>query len=113
MPNIFKYVLVTSIYNEGDLAAKQLKGNCDISCSESIQNRSVLISRDFLGGSPYELEVQEFWGPNITRAINAHEVSINCDIQFSYTGLDEHTPENYTAKYQYDKKLGQMERVHS
>jgi hypothetical protein len=109
-PDIRRWFLVTTIYNEGDCAAKQIEGNWNLSCFDPSQNRLMPISIDFLGATKVELPLQHLGDTAITQAQSSGEFWVNVDIQFSYLGLDENTPEHYTAKYQYNKQQRQMEK---
>jgi len=110
-PTVYRYFLLTTIYNEGRLAAEKINGNWNLSCSDSGQNRVIPISRDFLGqGSPYELKPEELGGNVITNAINSNQVRINVDIDFTYVGLAQNQLHKYNAKYQYDSNRKKMVR---
>jgi hypothetical protein len=110
-PDVGRYFIIASLYNTGKLAAKKLKGNCKLSCSESIHDRTIPIIWDSLGDRPYELDPQEFGGNAITQAIQSGNARINVDIQFDFLGLDDDTPEHYNAQYEYKHEQRQMVRI--
>jgi len=110
-PDVIRYFMVTTIYNEGQLAAEKLHGNWNLACSDSSQNRTIPITRDYLGqGAPYELKPEELGGMAITNAIKSGQVAINIDIDFTYTGLAKDQTHKYSAKYQYDTIRKEMIR---
>src|SRR6266478_3262719 len=50
------YYLVATIYNEGELPAKQLKGQCKLfSPINDVKQHTIPIDREFLGSKQYEL----------------------------------------------------------
>lgn len=96
-------VIVTSIYNEGDLAASNLTGDWNLSCSESGFNRSIPISLDHLGNTrPYEMETP--FGNVLTwrNVRTGKDITIKIDLTIRYTGLAEEGEKPYHAKYRYD-----------
>src|ERR1700728_3613880 len=96
-------VIITSIYNEGDLAASNLKGNWNLSCSESGFNRSIPISLDHLGTArPYNMETP-FGNVHTWRDVRTGKnITIEIDLKIRYTGLAEQGERPYHAKYRYD-----------
>jgi hypothetical protein len=110
-PDVVRYFLLTTIHNEGQLAAAKINGNWNLSCSDSGQDRVIPIARDYLGqGKPYDLEPQELGGYAITNAINSGHVRINVDINLNFVGLAPNKPEKYSTKYRYDPNLKEMVR---
>ena len=109
--DIVRFFLVTTIYNEGQLAAEKIQGNWNLSGSDSGQNRMIPIARDYLGqGSPYELEAEELGGNTITNAIKGGQATINVDVDFTYVGLAQNQKQKYRAQYQYDSRRKKMVR---
>jgi hypothetical protein len=111
------YYLVVAIYNEGGLPAKQVKGNCRVySATKNVKERSVPIERDFLGiSSPSELELCRLEDGVSGMTVNlggrgAENIRFNVDIDFSYFGIEDDTPEQYHAHYEYDYKNQQVRR---
>jgi hypothetical protein len=107
--NIPEFVLKITLDNAGNLPATKLKGNCAITCSQSAYNQTIPITLDTLGDKSYQLETQ-FSGNVITQAIRSGQVSINVDIQFEFLGLDNKTPEKYSAHYEYSHEHRNMIR---
>jgi hypothetical protein len=108
------YSLVATIYNEGDLAAKNLKGHCKLfSPTNDIGERSVQINRDFLGMAlQYEVAPCPIEGVKVRQGMmGAEEIRFNLDIEFEYFGIPDDQPQQYAAKYQYDNKTHQMIRI--
>ena len=110
-PDIHRWFMVTTIYNEGDCAAQKLHGDWNLSCSEKFQNRKIPIRVDFLRATKFELPLQDLGDSPITQAQSSGKFWAEVDIKFSYLGLDENKPEKYTAKYQFDKNSNQMKQV--
>ena len=109
---VLRYFIDSSIYNEGDLPAKKLHGTWNLACSDSGQNRSSPIWKDYLGRKPFDLESHELRGTDIGNTINSgKEMSIALDIEFEYFGVDETTAQKYHAKYQYDRERKQIFKV--
>lgn len=102
-------VVVTRIYNEGDLAASHLKGNWNLTCSESGFNRSQTISVDHLGNTrPHEFEMP-FGGAALWQDVrNGKDVAIKVDLEFRYLGIPEEGEKTYKATYCYDRNQRQM-----
>lgn len=96
-------VIITTIYNEADSAASQLKGNWQLTCSQSVLNRSLAISREYLGKSlPYQIET-EFGGVGTWRSVRAEKnITIYVYIEFRYDSLPEEGEQAYKAHYRYD-----------
>lgn len=108
-PDVIRYFLITTFHNDGDLAAKKVEGNWNLTCSENLQDRSIPISWDFLGKGSRELESQELGGDRLTNLLNGgNNIWINVDIECSYFGEEEKTPHPYTTSYEYDRRLKQM-----
>ena len=110
-PDIRRWFLVTTIYNEGDCAAQKVHGDWNLSCSEKIQNRKIPISIEFLGSTKFELPLQDLGDTFITQAQSSGKFWAEVDIHLGYTGLDENKPERYTAKYQFAKNSKRMKQV--
>jgi hypothetical protein len=108
------YYLITQIYNEGDLAAQQLKGHWKLLCSNhTVLERNVPIMRDFLGTSPYNLEPCQIEGttvPNAMRGEVQFKVLFNVHIDFDYFGLSHDEPYHYHAEYEFNPEQRQMVR---
>jgi hypothetical protein len=105
------YYLVATIYNEGELPAKQLHGHCKLFSPENeSQQRNIPINRDFLGSAPFELEAGRldalFIDPD-----RPSDARFDVDIEFEYFGIPDDKPQRYTAKYRYDNKSGQMNKI--
>jgi hypothetical protein len=108
------YFLIATIYNEGDLAAKSLKGNCRLfSPTNQVAERSVQVHRDFLGTTlQYDLAACPIEGARVQFGMRgAEEIRFNFDIEFQYFGIPDDKPQQYTAKYEYDSKSHQMIRI--
>jgi hypothetical protein len=111
-PDITRYEIVASIYNAGDLAASNLKGEWKLSCSDAVYNCSMPIWIDFVSkAAPYDLEPYVFASNEITQAISSGHARINIDIEFNFVGLDEDTAQKYTAKYEYRHEAKQVVRI--
>jgi hypothetical protein len=96
-------VVVAKIYNEGDLAVSELKGNWKLSCSENTLNRSGSISVDHLGNSrPHEIETQLGGVPTWRDVRGSENIAIDFNIEFRYTGLPEDGEQTYRAHYRYN-----------
>jgi hypothetical protein len=108
-------VIITSIYNEGELAASQLTGNWNLSCSKIGFNRSIPISVDHLGQArPHKMETP-FGDVGTWRAVRGGEnITINVDLEIRYSRPTEQGEEEeytYYAKYQYDPTQRDFVRV--
>jgi hypothetical protein len=111
-PDITRYEIVTSIYNAGDLAACNLKGQWKVSCSDARYDCSVPVWIDFVSkASPYELEPYIFASTEITQSIRSCQARINVDFEFNFVGLDDENPIPYAAKYEYSHEAKQMVRI--
>jgi hypothetical protein len=104
--------ICTSIYNEGDLAASNLKGNWKLSCSDKRFDVAIPISRDHLGNSrPFDFE-RQLGGIHMPGTVQqSQNFAIEIDIEFSYFGLEEDGEKPYHAKYSYNKNQKQFVRV--
>jgi hypothetical protein len=105
--------LIATIYNEGELAARKLKGSCKLfSPSKELFDCDIPISRDFVGKSPYELSAYRIGGPAVGRLESGgHKLALNVDVEFDYFGLSDDQPQHYSAKYQYDENTRQMVKL--
>jgi hypothetical protein len=108
------YYLRISIYNAGDLAAKQLNGHWKLSCTDtSINQCDVPIAIDFLGSAAHELEPYRLEGVNLWRAMKGepnHQLRFNVDIQLTYFGLSQNQPDPYIATYRFDQNSRKLIR---
>ncbi len=111
------YYLVATIYNEGELPAKQLKGHCKLhSPVKSVQERDIPFNREFLGSTPYELESFRLDSgisgtPIDIGASGGQNIRFNVDVEFEYFGIPDDAPQHYSAKYQYNNQRRQLERI--
>jgi hypothetical protein len=99
------YFLRVTIYNAGELAAKQLKGHCELRSDNSVKQFTIPISREFLDSTrPYELESRRLEGTTIRLAMRGEPNQIRCnvDIEFDYLGLSPDEPHHYSATYHFD-----------
>lgn len=109
--------LVLTIYNDGELPAKQVKGHCRIySPAKSVEEVDIPFHRDFLGSSPYKLESQRLNNgigamPLDVTGTLGQNVRLNVDIDLEYLGIPDGKPQYYSAKYSYDKNSGTMLKV--
>ena len=111
-PDVRRYIISTRIYNAGDLAARNLKGTWNLTCSESVYNRSRPIRVDFVSkASPHEFESDPLGNLEITQAIGNGKVWVKIDIKFHFSGLKNDQTEHYTAQYQYSHEEQQMIRT--
>lgn len=107
------YYLIATVYNEGELPAKQLKGHCKLySPTNDVQERDIPFEREFLGSSPHELEAQKIVGTTVDPGMRGEqEIRFNVDIEFEYLGIPDDQPQQYSAKYAYDNKSRQLIRI--
>jgi len=107
------HFVVASIYNHGDLAAKQLKGHWRMySPDKIIEERTIPVVRDAPGSSPYEFEPIRITGENVDRAMAGDgRFTMNVDIELDYFGISKDQPQHYSARYQYDAKSRDMVRI--
>lgn len=96
-------VVVATIYNEGDLAVSDLKGDWNLTSSQQGFNRSGTIRLDHLGNTrPYKIETQ-FGDVGTWRDLSAgKDLAIHFDVEFRYTGIPEKDSQPYKAQYCYD-----------
>src|SRR5207249_613012 len=106
------FYLVATIYNEGELAARKLKGKCRLfSPINEISECNIPIYRDFLGAAPYELEAIRIIGTTVSSALMGNTMISMCvEFDFEYFGLVDGKPVKYHAKYQYDHQNRQFVR---
>ena len=84
--------LVASIYNEGELPAKQVNGHCKlVSPTKAVKEYSIPISREFLGSSPCELEIcrleNGISGMTVDiGGVEGQNIRFNVDIEFGSLG---------------------------
>jgi hypothetical protein len=110
------YYLIATIYNEGELPAKQLKGYCRVySATKGVTEHNIPIEREFLGTTPSELELcrleDGISGSTLDIGTQAGKnIRFNVDIDFSYFGVEDDIPERYSAQYEYDNNGRQMKR---
>lgn len=111
------YYLVVTIYNEGDLAARQLKGECRVySATKSVKDREIPIDREFLGRGQYELERYRLTHGTSGMTVNltgleGENSRFNVDIEFKYSGISDGGPQQYKAQYTYDNKSRQLKKL--
>ena len=111
-PDVLRYEIVTSIYNAGDLAAKDLKGNWNLSCSESGCNCSRPVWIDFVSKAfRHDLEPYVFSSNELTQSISNGKFRINVDIHLEFFGLDENERQQYRARYEYSHEHKQMIKI--
>jgi len=111
------FYLLTTISNQGELAAKHLKGEWKLtSVSGEIAERTIPINLDWLGKSqPYKLRecrlesglAPEVWTPRE----GSHNIELEVALKLEYFGHSENQPEHYRARYQFDHNSQQMVRV--
>jgi hypothetical protein len=112
-PDITRFAVITSIYNTGDLAASKLKGNWNLSCSQSEYDFSLPLWIDSVSKAfPYNLKPHALASNEITQAIRNGQVSIKVDIEFDFSGLEDESPERYKAGYEYRHQQHQMVRIY-
>jgi len=106
--DITRYVIHTTIYNDGDLAASAVRGEWKLTASHGVGDVARPIRCDTLSSrNPW---VDEH---NLGRSIGWQEIgaaTIDLDLDVTYLGLDE-KQESYHAKYQYDREHGKMVQV--
>lgn len=103
-------VIITSIYNEGDLAISNLKGNWNLTCSKSGFNRTIPITLDHLGNPrPYKMETPFGDVGTWLDVRNGKDITINVDLEIRYGSAVKKGENTYQAKYQYD--IGQRDFV--
>jgi hypothetical protein len=99
-------ILRVSIYNAGEFAAKQLKGQCELICpGNSVQQFTIPIDREFLDSTrPYELEPYRIEGIALERIMAGapNQLMFNVNIEFDYFGLSPDEPEHYSASCHFD-----------
>jgi hypothetical protein len=109
------YYLVMTIYNEGELPAKQLNGHCKLlSPNKAVKECNIPISRDFLGSSPYEMEIcrlEDGIGGSTIDIGGSQGQHVRFNVEFEFFGISEEKPEPYSAKYEYDPKSRQLVRI--
>lgn len=106
--DITRYVLHTTIYNDGELAAGEVRGEWRLTASHGVGDVIRPIRCDTL--SPRSPWVDEH---NLGRGIGGQEIgraTIDLRLDLTYTGLDEEQ-DSYRAQYQYDREHGKMVQV--
>lgn len=112
----FYYVIVT-LYNEGELPAQQLDGECRIySVPKGVKERIIPIKREFLGVTPYQLESYRIESAFSGMTLNlggqeGQSIRFNVDIEFEYVGSSNDPLNHYRAKYEYDPKTKQLVKI--
>jgi hypothetical protein len=101
-PDVRRYFLITTIYNESELPAQKLNGNWILTCSESAQNCTVPIQWDFLGSTKYQLKPHQLGGDALTQKIISKQAAIQVDIEFTYLIPGEDAPQQYRERYKND-----------
>lgn len=104
------YYMTTSIYNEGELAAKQLSGHWKLfSPDGAVKECEVSIEMDSLLSTPYQSEPCLLQGPRVLAAMSGEsKIRFQVDIEFDYFGISKDQPQHYSAQYQYDPRSHQM-----
>jgi hypothetical protein len=107
------YYLITSIYNEGELAASNLNGQWKLtSPNRSVIEGELPISREFLGPTPYQLEPFHIIGGTVVFAMEGNNkgntVTFKVDVEFDYTSMTNEQPQHYSAHYEFDHKYRKM-----
>jgi hypothetical protein len=106
------YVILTTIYNAGELAATNIEGKWNLSCSENIYDRVTPFHIDSITKErPHELEPYQFLNRITTQAIMSGQFRINVDIDLEFMGLDDEESEKYHARYEYSHQQKQMIRI--
>ena len=105
--------MVATIYNEGELAARNVKGHCRLhSSTKSVKEHDIPFERDFLGSAPLLLESHRLdngiSGMSIDLNTSGQGLQFDVDIEFEYFGMSAHVPQRYSAKYRFDSKSRQM-----
>lgn len=102
----FRYVVKTTIYNDGSLVASKLDGQWKLSCSYKFLNAEQVIRADSLP-SFLPMYFEHELGYHRHEAWFKAEVTIKFDIDLSYRGFED-KPERYQATYEFDPKSGKM-----
>jgi len=111
------YYLMATVYNEGELPAKQLKGHWKIySTAKSVKDQLIPVSVDFLGASPLKLKSNRLDDGIQGMALDlsgsgAQNLRINADFELYYSEVSNEQVHPYSAHYQYDHANGQMVRI--
>jgi len=107
------YYMVATIYNEGELPAKQLKGHCKLfSPINEVKQHTIPIIREFLGSAPYELEPCRLEGTTVDVGMDGRQdIRFNVDIEFEFFGIPDDKPQKYSAKHEWDNKNRQMIKI--
>jgi hypothetical protein len=93
--DVTRYIVHITIYNDGDLVARNLEGEWKLTASAGIQGATDIIRENSLASfMPLPLEHQ------IVGNIDPNAV-IQVDIKMNYLGLDD-APKHYQATYDYD-----------
>jgi hypothetical protein len=101
-PDITRYTIHTTIYNDGDLVAREIKGEWKLTASHGIAEASVPVRADSLPSFlsfPLEHEI----GGKYSSLWCEPTVIIQVDVDLIYLGLDD-KKETYHATYDYDYK---------
>jgi hypothetical protein len=113
------YYMIATIYNEGELPAKQVKGHCKLhSATKSVKENNIPFEREFLGSSPCQLESHRIddgiSGMSVDlEAVSAKNIRLNVDIEFTYFGIPDDKQHRYAATYEYEHKSRQFVRISS
>ncbi|HWY67213.1 MAG TPA: hypothetical protein VNX88_01035 [Terriglobales bacterium] len=112
------FYLLTTISNEGQLAADDLRGEWKlVPTTREIAERTIPIHLDSLGSSqPYqvqEVRLESGLGPGVwTSRGGSNTIQFAVTIELTCRGLTDQ-PERYTARNEYDNSSQQMVRVPS
>jgi hypothetical protein len=107
------YFLITRIYNEGELPARQLNGKCRLfSPGNQIKEQTIPIAHDFLGGTPHNMQSNRIDG--IDGPIRGDQsIDLQVEIDFDYVGIPDDKTQHYYSHYKYDKQSGQFLKTKS
>ncbi len=99
-PDVTRYTINTTIYNDGDLVARNLEGEWKLTASHGIDKANRIIRANSLPSFlPLPLEHQV--GGDVSVFWCDPDIVCHVDIDLTYIGMDN-SAEKYRAAYKYD-----------
>jgi hypothetical protein len=98
--DVTRYAIHTKIYNDGDLVARYLEGEWQLTASQGIQSITDVI-RENSPPSTSPLEFKHEIVGNFADLVPQANPILQVDIKLDYVGLDD-KPEHYEATYDYN-----------
>ncbi|MGH9746629.1 MAG: hypothetical protein ACRD59_11045 [Candidatus Acidiferrales bacterium] len=99
-PDVTRYAVNTTIYNDGDLVARNLEGEWKLTASHGISEATDIIRIGSLPSfMPFKLEYKIVG--NVPALWTESNLALQVDIKLNYLGFDD-LPQTYRATYDYE-----------